>query len=75
MAVTAAVTASSERAPDQAAVRVVDNMVSGFPAVRANAEWVTVAQGAGAWIQLGLAVGADRQSHPSLRSPNADDQS
>ena len=52
VAVTAAVTASSERAPDQAAVRVVDNMVSGFPAVRANAEWVTVAQGAGAWIQL-----------------------
>ena len=48
----AIVTASTENAArDQQAVKAVDGIIDGYPN-DATAEWVTVNQGIGAWIQL-----------------------
>ena len=51
IAPSATVTASSERAPLQSARKAVDTLVGGYP-TNPEREWATVAQTAGAWIEL-----------------------
>jgi LmbE family N-acetylglucosaminyl deacetylase len=52
LALEAVVTASSENAGrEQQAIKAVDTIISGYPANSA-AEWATLGQQAGAWIQL-----------------------
>jgi LmbE family N-acetylglucosaminyl deacetylase len=51
VASSAKVTASTERAPVQGARNVVDGIAAGYPADPGR-EWATVAETAGAWIEL-----------------------
>jgi hypothetical protein len=45
------VTASSENAPNQLAIKAVDGIADGYPG-DSTREWATVGEGAGAWIEL-----------------------
>jgi LmbE family N-acetylglucosaminyl deacetylase len=51
VALTAVVTASSQRSTTQAATKAIDGIASGYP-VNSAAEWSSNGQRAGAWIQL-----------------------
>lgn len=73
VAQSASVTASSERAPNQAAIKAIDGVVSGYP-VDATREWATVVQRAGAWIELRW-ISAQTVNGVRLHDrPNTDDQ-
>lgn len=69
----AAVTASSDRPPAQAAQKATDGIIKGYPD-EPSAEWVTDGERAGAWMELrwGTAHPIDRvRLHDR---PNPDDQ-
>jgi LmbE family N-acetylglucosaminyl deacetylase len=73
IAPTATVTASSERAPLQAAIKAVDGVVSGYPA-NSGAEWATSAQNAGSWIELRWPTSHNLIAIRLHDRPNTDDR-
>ena len=69
----AAVRASSERAPTQAARKAVDGVLTGYPSAPDH-EWATTAETAGAWIELSW-TSPRRIGRVRLHDrPNLDDQ-
>jgi LmbE family N-acetylglucosaminyl deacetylase len=69
----ATVTASSQTSALQAAVKAVDGVTSGYPAMP-GAEWATASERAGAWIQLDWASDQIVSRIRLYDRPNADDQ-
>jgi LmbE family N-acetylglucosaminyl deacetylase len=69
----AKVTSSSERAPAQAARSAIDGVAAGYPA-EPGREWATVAETAGAWIELRWATPHVVSGVRLHDRPNPDDQ-
>jgi LmbE family N-acetylglucosaminyl deacetylase len=69
----ATVTASSQRAPLQAAIKAVDGFTDGYP-TNSGHEWATQNQLAGAWLQLDWPVGHVLNRVRLYDRPNLDDQ-